>query len=198
LDAAFAVFAREGYAQACVREIATEAGVAKPTVYSHLSDKATLFREAMTAAADREMTENLAVLEQLVGAGGNLLATLAEVGHQLLRQHCGDRAVGLRRLLHAEIHRCPELLEIVRGHGANRLAEALADRLARFALAGQLRRVCVAKAAEQFLALLTGPIESRSQLGTREVPEAELRAAAVAATRTFLLAFGPEADAPDQ
>ncbi|WP_342776361.1 TetR/AcrR family transcriptional regulator C-terminal domain-containing protein [Streptomyces armeniacus] len=51
-----------------------------------------------------------------------------------------------------------------------------------------------AAAAEQFLALLTGPMEQRSLLGTRAVPETELRAAAQAAVRTFLLAFGPGAE----
>src|SRR3954469_20287962 len=65
LDAAFAVFARRGYAQACVQEIAEEARVAKPTVYSHLNDKETLFRHTIEAAADTLMAENLAVVERL-------------------------------------------------------------------------------------------------------------------------------------
>ncbi|MFF7183419.1 TetR family transcriptional regulator [Streptomyces sp. NPDC008121] len=34
LDGAFAVFEQRGYAQACVKEIAQEEGVAKPTVYN--------------------------------------------------------------------------------------------------------------------------------------------------------------------
>ncbi|NML51688.1 helix-turn-helix transcriptional regulator [Streptomyces sp. R302] len=42
LDGAFTVFVRRGYAQACVKEITQEAGVAKPTVYSHLDDQETL------------------------------------------------------------------------------------------------------------------------------------------------------------
>ncbi|AXK37406.1 hypothetical protein DVA86_17215 [Streptomyces armeniacus] len=37
-------------------------------------------------------------------------------------------------------------------------------------------------------------MEQRSLLGTRAVPETELRAAAQAAVRTFLLAFGPGAE----
>lgn len=53
LEAAFRTFAREGYGQSCVREIAAEAGVAKPTIYNHLGDKETLFREAMLAAVGR-------------------------------------------------------------------------------------------------------------------------------------------------
>lgn len=200
LRAAFTVFAREGYAQACVRDIAAEAGVAKPTVYSHLSDKATLFRHATAAEAERELASSLAAVEQLTGQldghGGDVAAMLENVGLELLRCHCADRSWALRRLLYAEVARFPELLETVRGRGANRVHEALADRLARLALAGHLGRVCVDEAAEQFLALLTGPMEQRSLLGTRAVPDAELRAVAQAAVRTFLLAFGAETERP--
>jgi hypothetical protein len=46
-------------------------------------------------------------------------------------------------------------------------------------------------AAEQLLALLTGPMEVRSQLGARHVPEEERHAVADAAVETFLLAYGP-------
>ncbi|WP_230424056.1 TetR/AcrR family transcriptional regulator [Streptomyces radicis] len=70
LAGAFAVFARDGYAQACVRDIAAAAGVAKPTVYSHLTDKATLFRHAVAEAADAAARERLAALTPLAGPDG--------------------------------------------------------------------------------------------------------------------------------
>src|SRR5690606_41329263 len=72
LDAAITVFARRGYDQACVQEIADEAGVAKPTVYNHLTDKATLFREAMTAAARTARARHLATLDRPTGPGADL------------------------------------------------------------------------------------------------------------------------------
>ncbi|WP_306361135.1 TetR/AcrR family transcriptional regulator C-terminal domain-containing protein [Nocardia sp. CC227C] len=75
---------------------------------------------------------------------------------------------------------------------AIRLREALADRLARLTLAGQLRRSDPDVAAEQYLALLTGPLETRSRPGTRKISAAELRAIAEAATDTFLRAYAPE------
>lgn len=59
LDGGFTVFAREGSAPSCVNEIAAEAGVAKPAVYSHLSDKANLFRHAMATATDSAMAEEI-------------------------------------------------------------------------------------------------------------------------------------------
>ncbi|WP_433349081.1 TetR/AcrR family transcriptional regulator [Microtetraspora malaysiensis] len=191
LDGAFTVFARQGYAQACVQEIADEAGVAKPTVYNHLTDKATLFRHAMQTAAQAALHERLAALEPLADPGPDLRATLEEVGRRLLRLHTDDRSCALRRLLYSEITQFPDILDIVTESGPHRLTQAMADRLARLTLAGRLRAFDPDHAAEQFMALLTGPLEARSRMGTRQIDDAELQEIARAAVRTFLTAFGP-------
>ncbi|MFJ6572306.1 TetR/AcrR family transcriptional regulator [Streptomyces sp. NPDC091292] len=192
LDGAFTVFARQGYAQACVQEIADEAGVAKPTVYNHLTDKATLFRHALDAAARSALHDKLAALDPLLTPGDDLRATLHGVGLAVLRLHCDDRSCALRRLLYAEVTRFPDALTIVSEHGPHRLVQALADRLARLALAGRLRATDPTRAAEHFLALLIGPMEARSQMGTVEIADAELVEVTAAAVDTFLRAFGPE------
>jgi AcrR family transcriptional regulator len=189
LAAAGEVFAREGYALAGVDAIAAEAGVAKPTVYNHFGDKETLFREAIAADADRALAKHLAAVDELRD-GNDLRATLENVGHHMLVCHCDERSVAVRRLLSAELPRFPDLIDIVRGRAADRVTEALADRLARLALAGRLRLFDPAQAAEQFIALLTGPIEARSRLGTRQVPDDELWAVTRGAVETFLRAFG--------
>ncbi|WP_052849134.1 TetR/AcrR family transcriptional regulator [Streptomyces avicenniae] len=190
LEGAFTVFARQGYAQACVQEIADEAGVAKPTVYNHLQDKATLFRHAVGAAAEQALRERTAALDPLAAPGDDLGATLRDVGHHLLVLYGDERSCALRRLLYAEVTHFPEVLDIANESGAHRLTESLADRLARLALAGRLRAGDPASAAEQFLALLVGPMEARSRMGTRPVGDDELRAVADAATDTFLRAWG--------
>jgi TetR/AcrR family transcriptional regulator, mexJK operon transcriptional repressor len=188
LAAAGQVFAREGYAQAGVDVIAAEAGVAKPTVYNHFGDKETLFREAIAADADRALAEHLAAVDRLRD-GDDLRTALEDVGHHLLVCHCEDRSVALRQLLNAELGRFPDLIDIVRGRAADRVTEALADRLARLALEGRLRKLDPTQAAEQFIALLTGPVEARSRLGTRPVGDDELWTVARAAVDTFLRAF---------
>ncbi|MGW5867044.1 TetR/AcrR family transcriptional regulator [Streptomyces sp. NPDC055239] len=192
LDAAFAVFARRGYAQACVKEIAEEAGVAKPTVYNHLADKEHLFRETMEAAADLVRAENLAAVERMREPGDDLRAALEDVAYRMLQVCCTERAMALRRLTYAQVTGFPDLIDVVQGRTSNGLCDALADRVARLSLAGRLRPCEPTLAAEQFLALLTGPMERRSRLGTRKVPAAEVRAVAVAATDTFLRAYGAE------
>lgn len=183
LKAAFTVFAREGYAQACVQVIAAEAGVAKPTVYNHLNDKSTLFRQAVTAVADRTHAAGVAVVARLADT-----ADLRDIATRLLRAYAAPESVALRRLLHSELSRHPELLDTV--ECAERIHHALADRFARLSLAGHLHAEDPDRAAEQFLALLTGPWDTRSRLGTRTIPDQELREIADAAVDTFLTAYG--------
>ncbi|MER5279389.1 TetR/AcrR family transcriptional regulator [Streptomyces sp. NPDC002809] len=205
LSAAFTVFAQRGYARACMEEIAEVAGVAKHTVYNHLGDKQNVFRSAMEAAADDVMAQNLAVVDLFPAGSGagadtttpqdDVSVRLEVLAHRLLLRCCNEQSWALRRLLYAEITQFPDLLEIVWGRGASRLKEALADRLARLALAGRLRPCDPVEAAEHFLALLTGPMEARSQLGTRAVPEAEIRQVAQSAVRTFLQAYGASTQA---
>ncbi|OPG05664.1 TetR/AcrR family transcriptional regulator [Microbispora sp. GKU 823] len=195
LEAAFAVFAEQGYAQASVQEIAEAAGVAKLTVYNHFGDKESLFRQAMEVAADAVSAENLAVVDRLRDPGDDLRAVFEDVAYSLLQVCCGERSHALRRLTYGQIARTPDIVEIVQGRTGRRLAEALADRLARLSLSGRLRPCDPALAAEQFLALLTGPMEVRTALGTRTASPEEARGVADAAVDTFLRAYGPAAGA---
>ena len=190
LDAAFTIFAREGYHLAGVDAIAAEARVAKHTIYNHFRDKENLFREVVAALSDQALTRNLAAVE-LLREQGDLAAMLTETGRRLAECYCDERSWALRRLLHAEITSMPDLLDIVRDRAADRVNDALAARLARLALAGRLKLGDdPAIAAEQFGALLTGPLETRSRLGTRKIPQSELREITRNAAQTFLRAFG--------
>ncbi|MBF6476445.1 TetR/AcrR family transcriptional regulator [Nocardia abscessus] len=189
LDAAFVVFARRGYAQACVQEIAEEAGVAKPTIYNHLNDKETLFRHALTAVSDAVLAENLSVVERLRNPGPDLRAAMEDLAYRLIRVCCSERSRSLRWLTYGQVAQFPDLIDIVVSRTSDQLAEALADRLARLSLSGRLRACDPATAAEQFLVLITGPMEGRSRLGTRKVATAEMHAVATAAVDTFLRAY---------
>lgn len=191
LDAAFTVFTRRGYAQACMQEIADEAGVAKPTLYNHLQDKESVFRAAMETVAESVAAENVAAVERLRNPGPDLRADLDAVSRRMLKVCCSERSQALRRLAFAAAADFPDLLESVHSRTALGLGEALADRLARLSLTGRLRPCDPAVAAEQFLALLTGPLEACSRLGTRKVPAARTAAIAAAAVDTFLRAYGP-------
>ncbi|MGW4369021.1 TetR/AcrR family transcriptional regulator [Nocardia takedensis] len=189
LDAAFAVFTAQGYDRASVQDIADAAGVSKQTVYNHFEDKQHVFGEAMTVTADAVLADNLAVVERLRTPVADVRGVLVEVAHDMLSICCEPRSRALRWLTYAQIARFPELIDVVQGRTADRLGPALADRLARLVLDGQLRRCDPDRAAEQLLALLTGPVEARSRMGTREVPAADVRAIAEDAVETFLRAY---------
>ncbi|NNN29311.1 TetR/AcrR family transcriptional regulator [Streptomyces sp. S3(2020)] len=184
LDGAFTVFARRGYAQACVKEIAQEAGVAKPTVYNHLTDKESLYREAVEAAADRIGAQRIAVVEQLrdVAADSDPRAPLTMVAHGLLQAFDSEDARAVRQLACAQAAQFPDLAVTVRERTALQVRCALADRLARLVLAGRLRPCDPELAAEHFLVLLTGPLEYR--------PDAAPDTLGDAAVDIFLRAYG--------
>ncbi|MEU2255095.1 TetR/AcrR family transcriptional regulator [Nocardia xishanensis] len=189
LDAAFTVFARRGYNQACVQEIADEAEVAKPTVYNHLDDKETLFRYAVEAAADAVAARCVEAIAGLRDPGADLPAALTDSAHRLLRVCASDHSRALRSLTYAQLTTFPDLADTVQDRTSRHLAEALSDRFARLMLSGRLRATDPALAAEHFLALLTGPLEAHSRLGTRNVPAAELRELAESAVDTFVRAY---------
>lgn len=191
LDAAFTVFARDGYRQASVDTVAATAGVAKHTIYNHFGDKESLFREAVAALADEALARNLAAVDSL-RADREPSEALTEVGRKLAECYCDDKSWALRRLLHAEFASMPDLQDIVRDRATDKVNDALADRLARVALAGKLRIEDPAVAAEQFGALLTAPLETRSRLGTRKISTAELDEVTRNAVQTFLRAFGSQ------
>jgi AcrR family transcriptional regulator len=190
LDAAFRVFADLGYDQASVDAIAADAGVAKATIYNHFGDKESVLREIIGVEADRALVDHLAIVERLSDRPDDLRAALEEVGYQLLSRYFDEKTVMYRRLLAGEIAQFPDLLDVMRGRAADRIMGALADRLARLALAGRLRLTDPDVAADQFWALLAGPAENRSRMGTRRVPDPELRDVTRDAVDTFLRAFG--------
>ncbi|MFI5500863.1 TetR/AcrR family transcriptional regulator [Nocardia asteroides] len=190
LDAAFVVFARRGYAQAGLQEIAEVAGVAKPTIYNHLNDKETLFRHALAAVSETVLAENLAVVERLRDPGADLRACLEDVAFRLIRSCCSEQSRSLRWLTYGQVAQFPDLIDIVVSRTSDQLGDALADRMARLSLSGLLRTSDPAIAAEQFLVLITGPMEGRTRLGTRKVATAEMHAVATAAVDTFLRAYG--------
>ncbi|OKJ02965.1 TetR/AcrR family transcriptional regulator [Kitasatospora sp. CB01950] len=186
LDGAFALFARRGYAQTCVQEVAQEAGVAKPTVYNHLHDKESLYREAVESAADRVGARCVAIVEQLreVATDGDPRAGLGVPIRRLSRAYHDEEAFAVRQLAIAEAGRFPDLAASVRERTTLRIRSALADRLARLALAGRLRPCDPELAAEHLLALLTGPLEYR--------PDADPATIADAAVEVFLRAYGSD------
>jgi AcrR family transcriptional regulator len=85
LDAAAMVFARRGYHEASVEEIASEAGFSTGAVYSNFSGKEELF----LALADREVEKQVAEIHAVaedVEAGGEAAAEAGRQFQELLKR----------------------------------------------------------------------------------------------------------------
>jgi AcrR family transcriptional regulator len=190
VEAALRVFARVGYAQASVDMIATEAEAAKPTIYNHFGSKENLFRHVMTETAARSNGKTMEVLESFPSEVDRLRPGLEDVAHKLVACYCDEQSQAVRRLLHAETMRFPDLFDAVRASGPDQFTEALAGRLARLANGGHLRIEDPVRAANQFIALVYEELPTLSAFGTRPLDPKEVEKVAVAGVDTFLRAFG--------
>ena len=189
VDAALRVFAREGYGQASVDAIAAEAGVAKPTIYNHLGGKENLFRHVLAEVAARSNAKTLDALRTCPNEPAELRDHLTAVGRRLAECFVDEQSQALRRLLHAEIVRFPDLFDSVLSSGPNQATEALAGRLAKLANAGYLAIEDPDRAARQFVALLMDELPALTALGTRPIADDDLARAVDAGVDTFLRAF---------
>ncbi|AEH09854.1 regulatory protein TetR [Candidatus Protofrankia datiscae] len=191
LDAALRVFTRDGYGLARVEAIAELAGVAKPTVYNHFGDKETLFRTVILDGARRAGDRMVAALDTLSDDGADLAGDLSRVAREVIDCQLTGEGWILQRLMYAEAGRFPDLFDEALAYGGSRVRGALAGRLARLSNRGHLDLDEPDTAAAHFLALVSGDLPELSALGTREVADAELRAAIAAGVNTFLRAFAP-------
>ena len=195
LEAAVRVFARQGYADASVDDIAAEAGVAKPTVYNHLGDKANLFRTVLSEIAADQNAKNLAALAALptqLDDPADLRPALEQLGEDLLSCMASENYWAIQRLLVAEITRFPDLVALWHKVGPEVVADALAGRLARLAHAGYLTLDDPLRAAGQFVALISYDLPSHSVLGTQPFNPAVRTRTIKTGVETFLRAFAAQ------
>jgi len=107
LDAAFNTFARRGYRDAAVDEIAAAAETSKGGVYFHFPTKESIFRELMRTTADKLVGR----VERAVAAEAEPIARAEAALHAVLATFAGHRtmarllfldALGAGRLFNAE------------------------------------------------------------------------------------------------
>ncbi len=65
LDAAFSVFAEQGYDAGSMRDIASQVGVSEPALYRHFPSKEALFLALMRVGAGRMRNETLALVDSI-------------------------------------------------------------------------------------------------------------------------------------
>lgn len=190
IEAAAAVFCREGYGGANIDLIAAEAGVSRQTVYNHYGDKETLFKAVVAEITERGNAGFFATLATFPDHPQDLEADLVAFAIRLNSNCvCSRDGKFLRNLIQKESERYPELFAAWREDGPAKTWAALAARLARLALAGHLDIDDPDLAARQFIALNNADLQLTFMLGGTPSEE-QIRRSAENAVRTFLKAYG--------
>jgi AcrR family transcriptional regulator len=187
LEGARAAFGELGYERASVDLVAARAGVSKATIYNHFDDKRALFVACFSEEADglRE-----ALRRSLGEPDGDLVASLEQVGRDLVRILTSPAIVSLYRHTIAEVGRFPEVGETLFARGPAAVYAAVAGWLERWGARGALRLDDVRAAAVQFTMLCQGDLVVRSQLGVAPAPtEDEVRDMVRRAVQAFVRAY---------
>lgn len=152
LDAAKTLFLTKGYANTSMDAVAGLAGVSKLTVYSHFTDKETLFSSAIMS----KCTEQLPVLFFELPAGKPIKDVLLNIarGFQVLIN--SEESLNLHRLMVALGSQDPKLSQIFLEAGPERVVHEMEGLLRKMDQSGALQIDNPHYAAEHFFCMLKG------------------------------------------
>jgi len=198
LDAASRVFAREGFAGTSIDMIATEAGVARQTVYNQIGDKEKVFAAVVEDTTESANAGLFAALAVFPDRPSDLEAELVAFARRLASAcMCDRRAAALHKLVESEGQRYPELFAAWRERGPGRIWSAVSARLSRLAHDGLLDLDDPDLAARQLIALVNMDLRGPAMMGQKPT-DAEVDAATRNAVRMFLRAYGRRPPGSDQ
>ncbi len=175
-QAASEMFLAEGFERASLDQIAHRAGVSKQTIYSHFSDKETLFKAICV-----ELTEKLTIpLRHPPETGSDLRSVLGRLGDDTLEMLLNPASLDLHRLVMNAAVRFPELGRVAYEAGAKRMVEDVAALLAQRSRSGEefsreLPEEEAQRLAEQFIGMLRGFHQVRGLLGVEKASLGERR-----------------------
>lgn len=166
LESAKNLFIRQGYAGTSMDAIASEAGVSKLTVYSHFTDKETLFSAAVVARCEQQMP-TLFFPHSADLPVETVLLSIARAFQSLTNS---PESLELHRLMITLGRQDPELSMIFFEAGPARIIGEMERLLTRIAQRGDLRLASPRTAAEHFLTLVKGVCNFRLLVGCGELP----------------------------
>lgn len=188
LEAAKTLFLSLGYANTSMDAVAAAAGVSKLTVYSHFTDKQTLFCSAVMATCQIQLPDLLFEYPEGVPVE-EVLLTIARNFQALISS---DEAIKLSRLIMAQGSLDPSFGEYFYEAGPKRVLAGMEALLRGAHERGLLRVDNPLRAAEHFFCLVKGAPDYRLLLGCAgplEGDEAEAHVREVVGV--FLRAFKP-------
>ncbi|WP_339494461.1 TetR/AcrR family transcriptional regulator [Pseudomonas sp. RA_105y_Pfl2_P56] len=164
LDAAKILFLSHGYANTSMDAVAAEAGVSKLTVYSHFTDKETLFSAAVVAKCEEQLPPLFFELPDGI-AVENVLLNIARGFHHLINS---NESVNLHRLIMALGAQDPKLSQIFFEAGPERMVQGMERLLTQIHESGALNIDLPRNAAEHFFCLIKGAGNFRLLYGCGE------------------------------
>jgi TetR/AcrR family transcriptional repressor of mexJK operon len=196
VEAARAVFFKQGYDGTSMEEIAAKASVSKQTVYKHFADKQRLFTEIILATTS-EIDRAVALVAGTLVETRALKRDLSHLGRQLIALLMDPQLLQLRRLVIANADRMPELGTTWYQQGFERVLATLATCFVGLARRDLLRADDPLITAHHFVGLLLWIPVNQAMFTGNEQPytKAELDRHAVAAVNVFLAAYSVKAKA---
>jgi TetR/AcrR family transcriptional repressor of mexJK operon len=188
LAAAKRLFPLSGFEGTSMDAIAAEAGVSKLTVYSHFTDKETLFVAAIRARCTDQVPDALFDVD----ASGPVRCQLEAIARAFLGLVTSPEAIALHRLLTAGGNSSPKLAQLFWEAGPLRMRQSFEQFLQKEVAAGQLEIPDISRAASQFFALLKGELHARLLCGcTQSVTVQDIDEHVQATVDLFLRACAP-------
>lgn len=161
LDAARRLFLQQGYEGASMDAIASEAGVSKLTVYSHFTDKETLYAAAVRSVCETELPHLF--FEE--ASKGSLRQRLIGVGEGFCTLVDSPEYVSLHRLLVNMAGQDLKLAQLFYEAGPQRVCDGMVQLLEKACEDNELQLTDLVGAARHFFSLLKGDHNFRLLIG---------------------------------
>lgn len=166
LNAAKTLFLENGFMDTSMDAVAGEAKVSKLTVYSHFSDKGTLFSEAVAAKCESTMPMPFFTLDERQP----LAQSLRQIGLAFMEMIFDEDSIRLMRLMYSQAHQEPDMARLFYEAGPQRNLAEMANLLSQACQAGLLQVNSPQLAAEKFFSLLQGIHHTQVMIGYAEIP----------------------------
>ena len=194
MDAATALFLRDGYRNTSMDQVAADAGVSKQTVYKHFEDKDQLFREIVLGVSGNSEAIIADLTAVLRSSDVDSIAELGTILTDLARRYIDGvlrpHVLALRRLIIAEAERFPDLARVYFEQAPARGIEVIATALRRYRDRGLLELDDADLAAAHLAYLALAIPQDKAQFYPNATPTpAERDRLAGAAVRVFLAAY---------
>lgn len=190
MEAAKCLFPEHGFDGTSMDAIAAQAGVSKLTVYSHFTDKETLFTEAVREKCSEQMPNELFEVD----ISGSLQDRLLAIARAFFALVTSSASIDLHRLLTARAGESTKLAQRFWEAGPLTLQGEFGGFLSREVEAGHLEIDDIKRASSQFFCLLKGELHARQLCGCIEATSSssEIDQHLEATVELFIRAYAPD------